>query len=208
MTAIVENKPKRPGRLSARSIPPALIYEVWDGKPIYYKGYKDVLAGKKTIEEVMSCSDVQGAIVYALGLYIGIQLNRKHYLITSNGSGLHLGVNDNLANDISIFDRAVLGKLKGKFFDVPPKVVIEVDIRADVTDFSLKSDGYLINKSQKLIDFGVERVIWVLTEPRKTYVIDRNDPTWYVIDWSEPITVLDDCILNIKQLLEDEEITY
>lgn len=32
--------------------------------------------------------------------------------------------------------------------------------------------------------------------------------TWLVIDWSENITVLDDCVLNIKQLLEDEEISY
>lgn len=208
MTAPVGNKPKRPGRLSARSISPALVYEMWDGKPIYYKGYKDVLAGKKTIEEVMSCSDLQGVLVYLIGLYIGNQLNRKKYLISSNESGLHLALNSNLGNDLAIFEKEKVGKLKGKFFDVPPKVVIEVDIKADVADFAMKLDGYLIQKSQKLLDFGVDKVIWIITDAQKVYIIDRNDPTWYIVNWSEPIAVLDDCTLNIKQLLDDEEITY
>ncbi|UFH56515.1 hypothetical protein [Spirosoma sp. KNUC1025] len=59
MTVVAEEKtPRRTSRLSARSIPPALIYEMWKGKPVYYRGYRDVLAGKKTIEEIKSCSDL------------------------------------------------------------------------------------------------------------------------------------------------------
>lgn len=81
-------------------------------------------------------------------------------------------------------------------------------VKADVSDFEGKLDGYLIQKSQKLIEFGVEKVIWVITAAQKVYVIDRNDPTWYVVNWSENITLLDDCVLNIKQLLQDEEIDY
>ncbi|CAN5652469.1 hypothetical protein BH09BAC4_BH09BAC4_31070 [soil metagenome] len=200
--------PRRTGRLSTRSIPPALIYEMWTGKPVYYRGYRDVLAGKKTVEEVMSCSDLQGVLVYLLGLYIGNNINRKKYLISSNESGLHLALNDNLGNDLAIFEKEKVGKLKGKYFDVPPKIVIEVDIKADVSDFEGTLDGYLIQKSQKLIDFGVEKVIWVITAAQKVYVIDRNDPTWYVVNWSENIPILDGCILNIKQLLDDEEIDY
>jgi len=156
----------------------------------------------------MSCSDLQGVIVYILGLYIGNNVNRKKYLISSNESGLHLALNDNLGNDLVIFEKEKVGKLKGKYFDIPPKIVIEVDIKADVSDFEGNLDGYLIQKSQKLIEFGVEKVLWVITSAQKVYVIDRNDPTWYVVNWSENINVLDNCVLNIKQLLEDEEIDY
>lgn len=209
MSIVAEKKPRqRTGRISARNVPPALVYEMWQGKPVYYRGYRDVLAGKKTVEEVMSCSDLQGVLVYLLGLYIGNNVNRKKYLISSNESGLHLALNDNLGNDLAIFEKEKVGKLKGKYFDIAPKIVIEVDIKADVSDFEGKLDGYLIQKSQKLIDFGVEKVIWVITAAQKVYVIDRNDPTWYVVNWSENITVLDNCILNIKQLLDDEEIDY
>ncbi len=204
MTVVAEKK----RRFSTRNIPSVLIYEMWKGKPVYYRGYRDVLAGKKTIEEVMSCSDLQGVLVYLLGLFIGNAINRKKFLISSNESGLHLGIGDNLGNDLAIFEKEKVGKLKGKYFDIPPKIVVEVDIKADVADFEGKLDGYLIQKSQKLIEFGVEKVLWVITSAQKVYVIDRNDPTWYVVNWSENITVLDDCVLNIKQLLDDEEITY
>lgn len=209
MTVVAEKKtPRRTKRLSARSIPPALIYEMWTGKPIYYRGYQDVLSGKKSIEEVMSCSDLQGVLVALLAFYLGGQVNRKKYLLATNEIGLYLALNDNLGNDLAIFEKVKLGKLKGKYFDVAPKIVVEVDVKVDVSDFPNRLDEYIMRKAQKLLDFGVEKVIWVITDMQKVYVIDRNDPTWYIVNWSENITVLDDCVLNIEQLLDDEEIAY
>ena len=208
MTAIAETKPRRTRRLSTRNIPAALIYEMWEGKPVYYRGYRDVLAGKKTIQEIMSCSDLQGVLVSLLNGYLYTMINRKKYLLATNEIGLHLALNDNLGNDLAIFEKNKISKLKGKYFDIPPKVVIEVDIKIDVTEFENGADGYVIQKSQKLLDFGVEKVLWVITSMQRVYVIDRNDPTWRIVDWSENIPVLDDCVLNIKQLLDDEEISY
>ncbi|MEZ0609882.1 Uma2 family endonuclease [Fibrella sp. WM1] len=199
---------KKPRRSPARTVPSALIYEMWAGKPVYYKGYREVMAGKKTIQEVMSCSDLQGVLVSILhGTLYGL-IDRKEYLLATNEAGLHLATNDNLGNDIVIYEKASVGKLRGKYFEVPPKVVIEVDIKADVAEFENGNDGYLMQKARKLLDFGVERVLWIVTNVQKTYVIDRNDPTWYVVDWSETIKVLDGCTLNIGQLLADEQIDY
>ncbi|MFD2574220.1 hypothetical protein ACFSUS_26535 [Spirosoma soli] len=101
-----------------------------------------------------------------------------------------------------------MDRLKGKYFDIPPKIVIEVDIKADTTAFENGADGYVMQKARKLLDFGAEKVLWIITSMQRVYVIDRNDPTWYVVDWSETISVLDNCSLNIKQILEDEEIDY
>ncbi|MVM41424.1 Uma2 family endonuclease [Spirosoma sp. HMF3257] len=204
MAVVAEKKP----RISTRRIPPALIYEMWAGKPVYYRGYQDVLAGKKSIEEVMSCSDLQGVLVSLLNGYLYSVINRKKYLLATNEIGLHLALNDNLGNDVVLFEKEKLGKLKGKYFDIPPKIVIEVDIKADLSDFPNKADEYIMRKSQKLLDFGVEKVLWVITGTHKVYVIDHNDPTWYVVNWTENITVVDNCVLNIKQLLDDEEIVY
>ncbi len=188
-------------------VPNALIYEEWAGKPIYYKGYRDVLVGTKNIEEIMSCSDLQGVLVYLIGLYIGNKLDRKRYLISTNESGLHMAKNDNLGNDLAIFEKAKVGKLKGKYFSVAPAVVIEVDIKADLENF-LNADNYLIQKSQKMLDFGTDRVIWILTETRKVFVASRNEKQWIITDWDQDIVVMDGCALNIKQLLDDEEIDY
>ncbi len=208
MSALAQSKPRRTRRLLARSVPTALVYETWLGRPIYYRGYRDVLAGLKTNEEIMSCSDLQGVLVSLLNGYLYSIINRKKYLLATNEIGLHLALNDNLGSDLVLFEKERVGKLKGKYFDVPPKLVIEVDIKADVTDFENGADGYIMQKSQKLLDFGVEKVLWVITSMQRTYVIDRNDPTWHIVDWSETIHVLDDCTLNIKQLLDEEEIAY
>ncbi|GAB3543503.1 Uma2 family endonuclease [Spirosoma fluminis] len=208
MTAIAETKRRRTGRLSTRNIPSTLIYEMWQGKPVYYRGYRDVLAGKKTIEEVISCSDLQAVLVSLLNGHLFSALNRKKYLLATNEIGLHLALNDNLGNDVVIFEKEKLGKLTGKYFDIPLKIVIEVDIKADTAEFENGADGYVMQKALKLLDFGVEKVLWIITSMQRVYVIDRNDPTWHIVDWGQTIAVVDDCQLNIKQLLDDEELTY
>jgi hypothetical protein len=53
---ITSERPKRgrrlPAIISPKSIPESLVYEMMDGKTLYRKGYKQVLAGKKTLEEI------------------------------------------------------------------------------------------------------------------------------------------------------------
>jgi hypothetical protein len=207
MTAITKKqrlllKPTR------KAVPPALVYEVWNGVPVYYKGYRDVLAGRKKTADIMSCSDLQGAVVYAIGLFIGNRIDRKKWLISTNESGLHLALNDNLGNDIAIYDKAQVGKLTGKFFSVPPRVVIEVDIKADLSEFDNKDLSYITGKAQKMLDFGVEKVVWILTGNRKIYVATRHQKQAIFTDWDDEITLLDGCILNVKRLLDEEEIEY
>ncbi len=215
MTAIAEKKKRTPTHPAPKAkapavldVPSALVYEVWAGKPIYYKGYRDVMAGTKTAAEIMSCSDLQGVLVSLLNIQLGITINRKKYLLATNEIGLHLALNDNLGGDIVIYEKANVGKLRGKYFDIPPKVVVEVDIKADVLDMEDGADGYVMQKSRKLLDFGVERVLWIITSIRRVYVIDRNDPTWYVVDWGQDIVVMEGCSINIGQLLADEEIDF
>lgn len=209
MTALADKQTRtQPRRPAKRTIPAALIYEQWAGTPVYYKGYRDVLAGKKTIEEARSTTDIQGVLTALIVGYVSTQIDRKTYLLATNGAGLQLSSTDNLCNDVVIYEKGKVGKLRGKFFDIPPKIVIEVDIKADVTEFDNGADGYVMQKARKLLDFGVERVFWIITSIQKIYVIDRNDPTWHIVDWSTPINVLDDCQLNVKQLRDEEEIEY
>ena len=168
MIAIATKQTRTPTRRPVkRAIPAALIYEQWSGKPVYYKGYRNVLAGTKTIEEVMrsaaqSCSDVQGVLVALLTIYLGNHIDRKQYLPATNEIDSYLTLNDNLGSDVVIYEKANVGKLRGKFFETPPKVVIEVDIKADIAGFENGADGYVIQKARKLLDFGVEKVLWII----------------------------------------------
>lgn len=199
---VIEKKRKS----KIQKIPPHLIYEEMNGKPLYYKGYKAVLSGKKNLSEIMGCSSLQSVLVYVLGLFIGNNLNRKKYQVASNEAGLHLSLNENLASDIAIFEKDKI-VLDDKYFTVPPKVVIEVDIKIDLVETEWNNEiEYLLDKSQKLLDFGVERIIWITTKAKKVFVITPSDK-WYVVNYQEDIQVLDDCVLNIAKLLEEEGIT-
>lgn len=61
---------------ASQPTPSYLIYETLNGRPLYRKGYKEVLAKPKTPGEIMGCSDIQAIIVSALHLNIGNRVKR------------------------------------------------------------------------------------------------------------------------------------
>ena len=46
-----------------KEIPETLVYEVLEGKPVYYKNYKDVLNGIKNLDDIMGSSSLQSFIL-------------------------------------------------------------------------------------------------------------------------------------------------
>ena len=191
--------------VSEQAIPARLIREVLNGKPLYYKGYREVLQHRATPEEIMGSSDLQSIIVGILYGSLWNKIDRKQYRLVTSEAGLHLSRGNNLSADIAIFDKASLPALKGKYFDVPPKVMIEVDIRIDWDESS--EVNYVLEKSQVLFDFGVERLLWVLTASRKVIILQPGQDA-VITNWSNNVPVLDGCVLNIQTLLDEEEITF
>ena len=47
-----------PVKRERKKIPEALVYEIMDGKPIYYNDYQLVIKKKKSIEEVIGSSSL------------------------------------------------------------------------------------------------------------------------------------------------------
>ncbi|AYQ31892.1 Uma2 family endonuclease [Runella sp. SP2] len=194
-------------RPKIRKIPAHLVYEELDGQALPYRGYLEVLSGKKTLEEIMGSSSLQAVLVSIINWFVSNHINRKKYLVASNESGLHVSSGSNLANDIAIFEKDKI-TLSDKYFDVAPKIVIEVDIKVALEETGLTNDfDYVLNKSQKMLDFGVEKVIWITTHTKKIFVITPNAP-WYLVNFEEDIPLMEDCTLNLAQLLRDEEIDY
>lgn len=196
-TAVQEPVPSEP-----QAIPSYLIYETLNGRPLYRKGYKDVLANRKHASEIMGCSDLQAIIVSCLHLYVGTHANRRKYWVVTNEPGIHIKLNENLANDIAFYEKEKV-TIKGKFFDVAPKVVIEVDIKIDVSELPAGEMDYIYEKTEAMLNFGTERVIWITTKSRKIFVATRTE-TWFVENWDATVPVLDDLTLNVAALLTEE----
>ncbi len=187
-------------------VPDYLIYEIMDGKPIYYRGYKEVLNKKKTLDDIMGSSSLQAEIIsYLLKiLYTGI--DTKKYRIYTNEIGSHLSKKNNLSSDIAIYEKSVLtaDKIDRHYADVPAKLIIEVDTDADFEN--IDPNTYIHKKTQKLLDFGVEKMIWVFTSSQKVMLAERASTTWYIMDWGQDIEMLESLSFNIAKYLEAEGI--
>ncbi|MPR34210.1 Uma2 family endonuclease [Salmonirosea aquatica] len=184
-------------------VPDYLIYEIMDGQPIHYKGYRDVMLGSKKFSEIMGSSALQSLIVTYLVVLLGNLLKGSKYRMLTSEVGIHLDKRNNLAGDVLIFDkeRMPIESIGEHFANVPPKIAIEVDILADPSD--IDPTTYVFNKTQKLLDFGVEKVIWITTKAKKVTVATAHTD-WQTMDWNREIEVLDGITFNVGEYLTSE----
>ncbi len=185
------------------TIPASLIFEELDGRPLYRKGYKKVLENRLSPEEVMGCSFLQALIARIISSYLGQMLQSYGYWVLTNEPGLHVSHGNNLTNDVTVFDKALIKNVFSKNYpDVPPKIAIEIDVKIEAGQFPSPED-YFFRKSEKMIEFGTERVIWVLTENRKIMVMDQSRE-WSVYEWDEMVPVFDQYQFCLNDLLKEE----
>ncbi|MCF8243859.1 MAG: Uma2 family endonuclease [Saprospiraceae bacterium] len=196
----------KPGtKKTAKTLPEELVYETLAGRVYYRKGYRDVLNKTKTIEEIMGSSGLQSIIVSYLMKTL-FKLDDEKYWILSNEIGLHIDHRNNPASDIGVFETSVLTPdlVDAHYVNVPAKIFIEVDIRADVED--LGETGYINLKTNELFKFGAEKVIWILSNAQKVIVAKKGEKTWLWSDWNGDTQVLDGVSFNVGKYLEKKGI--
>jgi hypothetical protein len=199
----IATKPRT--RKPAKTLPEELVYETLAGRVFYRKGYREVLNKTKTIEEIMGSSGLQSIIVSYLMKTL-FKLDDEKYWVLSNEIGLHIDHRNNPASDIGIFDVNVLTPdlVDIHYVNVPAKVFVEVDIRADVED--LGETGYITLKTNELFKFGAEKVIWILSNVQKVIVAEKGQHTGLWSDWNEDIAVLDGVSFNVGKYLASKGI--
>ncbi|MFD2520116.1 Uma2 family endonuclease [Emticicia soli] len=186
-------------------IPEQFIYEIMDGKPIYYKGYKEALKKHVNAEEIMGSSSLQSELVNFILEIIHVFYDRKKYRVHTNETGLQLGYKDTLAGDIVVYDKKILtaDKITAKYSDVPPKYVIEIDTNADLSESNFME--YMTRKTEKLFEFGVEKVFWVITSTQQV-IVTSPDKDWLIKTWNQEIELFDGIKMNIGKYLDEEGI--
>ncbi|MCU0326718.1 MAG: Uma2 family endonuclease [Spirosomaceae bacterium] len=196
-----------PKQRRVTKVPDYLVKEVIEGKPVYYKGYKSVLRKEKTLEEIMGISSLQSIILWYLSrIVLGSKnIDDRKYFVFTGESGLHIERNSNFSGDILVYERTKNLFFDNHYFNIPPIINIEIDIDIDNSNFS--DFEYVQYKTKSLLNFGVKKVIWILSKTRQILVAEVNS-AWILYDWSENIEVLNNITFNIAQFIEEEGIEY
>ena len=208
MTVAVKEKSKKAVKeattIKPKKIPEDLIYEIIEGEIFYRKGYRDVVEKRKKIEEIMGSTGLQSYLVGLVLQFLFKNPEGKKYKILAIELGNNLGLRNNILHDIAIFDRkSILHELKDvKYVKSPPLVSIEVDMRTDLEN-STEMD-YIKKKTDKLLEVGVEKVFWILSQPKLIMVCEK-EKDWVLIPFYKSFTILESIKVNLDQLLREEE---
>ena len=192
--------------LTSQNTTDCLIYEIIDKKPVYFRGYKNVLSGEKGVGEITASNMLRSYILTSITAKIFNFLADDLFTILTH-TNLYLDKSNNLAGDILIFDNDILKSesIDEHYADVPPKIAIEVDVTADTTEFG-GVDGYIYKKVRKMLDFGVEKVIWINTFTKTIFIADSNKEAWLVENWEKDVEVMEGLIINIPAMLAKKKI--
>ncbi len=181
------------------NIPKSLIYEMVDGKPIYYKGYRDFLLGNNKSGEPMGSSLLQSMIITRLVILLHQHLEAKYYILT-NELGLQFSKGNWRAADIAIYEKSQIdiSQITNKCTNIPPKIVIEIDTKAEIEEVK-DTFTYYNRKTDQLLAFGVEKVIWIFTDTEKV-MIATKDQNWTLLNWNKEIKIINGLGLKINEI--------
>lgn len=189
---------------SFEKVPSSLVYEMDEGKPIYYKNYLDVLNNIKTFDQIVSCSILQSLLIELIKNAITQQLDNS-YIGLSNELGILFEKYSWRAADIAFFKKKQIKNLdetqQRQFAKFAPELVIEIDIKADSDSLDSILDD-IHRKTQQLLDFGVHQVVWIFTKSRKITLAQNQQP-WMTYDWDTDLILMEGVKLNVANLLEE-----
>ena len=184
----------------------SMIYEMDEGTPIYYRGYRQVLNGAKSPEQIMGSSILRSLVIKLIQEFLDRQLGQTHKAL-SNEIGIQYKKQSWRNVDIAVYSMKELSrnrrKIADKYASFPPDMVFEIDTKADLEpDKNLVA--YAFRKTQQLLDFGVQLVVWIFTADEK-FIIARPGQRWEIGNWNENIEIQSGLMLNISSLIADFE---
>ena len=126
------------------------------------------------------------------------------YQVFTNEIGVILNKGDWRALDIAIYRKDALKDvpLENKYLKIPPEVAIEIDTKADLENFTTAMD-YVHEKTDDLLAFGVQKVIWVFTNSRKVMVAGGGGK-WVTMGWDESVQVMEGMELHLAKMVHEK----
>ena len=75
-----------------------------------------------------------------------------------------------------------------------------MDTKIDESEYFQNEEEYFHKKTEQLLLWGVEKVIWVFSSSRRVLIAD-NLQKWEFNSWDIPFNVIDDIEINVWELM-------
>gem|GEM_PF-3585582 len=178
----------KPGVLFPESetenIPCDFIYDIIDGKPYC----------RKSSPRVFSLAIIRSHLLKIL--FEGLA-EESNLLIASTPS-LFMNDRNLVTGDIMVFESCKL-TIDENYVQIPPKIIIELDIKVELGD--MQQEEYVFLKATKLVNFGVEKVLWFFAESERVIVVDSK--SWISQEWDGDVNILPGISCNIGQYMHN-----
>ena len=179
-----------------------LIYEIIDGKPIFYSKAHTVMQELLLVDELKFSESSQPGILSAISQFLWDHLPEADFQIFTNGVGYEPDHNNHLELDIAVCPRSLMkGQNISKALTTPPDLVVLKDSVAGIDDPS-RLLGYFHEKIKKIMDYGTTRLIWINTISQ-TITIAEQDTYWRTVDWEEEVDWIENLRLSLEDILSE-----
>ena len=191
--------------VTKREIPKVFIAEYMDGVPLYYRGYKSIIDTPSKAEEIMGAGGIHFILFDFFYQLLVDNLDRKKYWRAGGESGIKLRKNDLFNLDIAVYLRSKLpaATISKHVVSIAPELIIEIDTSIEFDEIT--QDEYVFKKTQRLLDFGTQKLIWGFSATNRIMVAEPNAPR-QIYTWNTTLELIDGITFNLEAYCRENEL--
>lgn len=188
------------------NVPEVFIAEYLDGIPMYYKGYKKIINNPSQIEEIMGAGAIHSILLSYFIKLLVIKLDETKYWLMTGETGYKPEKKNHFNLDLAIYKKENLlpGVIGYEYVNVAPELVVEID--TSVESDEVTKDEYIFGKTQRLLQFGTGKVVWVFSKTKLVMVAEPNVP-WQVYPWNTDLHLIENIQFNIDTYCRENRLT-
>ena len=164
----------------------SLTYELVNGQPVLYRGHQSVRRGQKTLNELYLVSPQQQQFLSALCFNLHADFGQEYFILSNSQLRLQMDERNYRAIDVAVVKKNTKKTLDSEVLHQAPEFIFLVGTRASLFDLP-HPFSYYHQKAQDLLNFGVQKVVWLFPEKQQLMVASTSRKRWPLQDWNRPV---------------------
>ena len=164
----------------------ALTYELVNGQAVLYRGHQAARRGQKSLKELYASSPQQRRILSDLCFDLHQDFGQEYFILSSPQLRLEIDDNNWRAIEVAIVRKNTRKTMDSAVLSQAPEYVFLIDTKASLLDLR-HPFSYYHQKASDLLDFGVQKVVWLFSQKQQLMVASTSRKRWPLQDWDQPV---------------------